>query len=35
VPPDGTRDAGFDAHLVKPIDLAALERALPERASGA
>jgi CheY-like chemotaxis protein len=27
-----TRDAGFDAHLVKPIDLAALERALLERA---
>jgi CheY-like chemotaxis protein len=32
---DRTRDAGFDAHLVKPIDLAALERALLQRASGA
>jgi PAS domain S-box-containing protein len=29
---DRTRDAGFDAHLVKPIDLAALDRALLERA---
>jgi CheY-like chemotaxis protein len=27
-----TRAAGFDDHLVKPVDLAALERALPRTA---
>jgi PAS domain S-box-containing protein len=32
---DRTRDAGFDAHLVKPIDLDALERALLQRAPAA
>ena len=30
-----TRDAGFDAHLVKPIDLACLERIIAQLPAGA